>query len=198
MRPNPAPAPAPVRAAAIVQYATVALALLGAVLSVLTTTRLLDALPDALTAGGYTPAERDKITTGAAVASYGLVALWLVFALVFAAFARWYTRGARWARTATFAVAGLLVLCGACGLTGGRTVDTGTAQGHAVDRALDAAVPGWWGSANAVVQALGFAAYAAIIVLLALPASRPFFRRPAAPAKTAPPSPPAPGEEVSE
>ena len=197
MRPDSA-APAPVRAAALIQYGTLAIALLGAVLSVLTTGRLLDALPDTLAANGYTPAERDKITTGAAVASYGLVALWLVFALVFAAFARWYGKGARGARTATFAVAGLLVLCGLCGLSGGRTVDTGTAQGRGVERALDAAVPGWWGSANLVVQVLGFAAYAAIIVLLALPAARAYFPKPAPPVKPAPPSPPAAAAEVSE
>ncbi|GLZ77169.1 hypothetical protein Afil01_19760 [Actinorhabdospora filicis] len=168
--------PRTVRAAALIQYATLALAVVGAVLSVLTTVELLKVLP-----GQYEGEQREAVVDGTRVAAYGLVVVWLVFSGVFAMLARWYSRGRRWARNWTWGVAGLLALCGACGLMG-----SGRPRGYGddplarddVQRALDAATPGWWSGANMVVQGLGFAAYAAIIVLLALPASSAFFQRP--------------------
>lgn len=168
--------PRPVRVAALVQYGTLVLAVAGAVLSVLTTVQLLKVLPDQ-----YADGQRQAVVDGTRVAAYGLVAVWLVFSGVFAMLARWYSRGRRWARNWTWGVAGLLALCGACGLMG-----SGQPRGYGgdplarddVQRALDAATPAWWSGANMVVQGLGFAAYATIIVLLAVPASSAFFQRP--------------------
>ncbi|MEV0649156.1 hypothetical protein AB0I28_28270 [Phytomonospora sp. NPDC050363] len=171
--------PTVVTVAARVQYATAALALAGAVLSVLLTGRLLAVLPDALAEEFPMEAQRETAVFTTRLASYTVIGLWLLCSLAFAALARFYLAGRRWARTCTWAVAGPLVLCGVCGLVGegspsGYGADAATAQ--RVEQALDAATPGWWSGANVVVQALTFAAYLAIIVLLATPPANQWFR----------------------
>lgn len=176
--------PRTVRVAALIQYGTLALAVVSAVLSVLTTVALLKVLP-----GQYEGEEQRSVVEGTRVAAYGLVAVWLLFSAFFALMARSYSRGYRGARNWTWGVAGLLAMCGACGLMGSarpRGYGGDPLERDDVQRALDAATPGWWSGANLAVQGLGFAAYAVIIVLLAVPASAAFFQRPDSAIKVVP------------
>lgn len=177
---RPIAPPRAVTVAAGVQYATAGLALVGAILSVLIAGKLVAVLPGALAEEFPTEAQRQTAVFTTRTASYGVIGLWLVCSLVFASFARFYSRGKRWARTCTWAVAGPLVLCGVCGFA-----SAGSPKGYGddaatsarIEQALDAATPGWWSGANAIVQALTFAAYLAIIVLLAIPAANVWFRK---------------------
>lgn len=181
--------PRVVTIAAGVQYATAGLALAGAVLSLLIAGRLAAVLPTALSEEFPTEAQRQTAVFTTKTASYGVIGLWLLGSLVFASFAHFYRRGRRWARTWTWAVAGPLVLCGVCGFAG-----AGSPKGYGedpatsarIEQALDGAMPAWWSGANAMVQALTFAAYLTIIVLLATPSANAWFRKAPAAAEPAP------------
>ncbi|GIG69827.1 hypothetical protein [Phytomonospora endophytica] len=171
--------PRAVTIAAGVQYATAGLALAGAVLSILIAQKLAAVLPGALAEEFPTEAQRETAVFTTRAASYGVIGLWLLCSLVFASFARFYRRGSRWARNWTWAVAGPLVLCGVCGFASAgspKSYGENPATSERIEQALDAATPSWWSGTNAMVQALTFASYLAIIVLLATPAANAWFR----------------------
>lgn len=174
--------PLPVRIATAVQFATLGLTAAGATLSVLTTAGLLEAVERATRSAGYGMDEASGTTFMTGLFSYGLITVWAAGALLVAVFAFGYRHEVeRWTRVGTWALAVPVALLGLWAMFradtprsphGGAEVVAETA------RILDQTTPDWWPPALVALQVLTAAAYLAVVVLLAAPASRAWFRRP--------------------
>lgn len=178
------PRPAPVTIASMLLYVTAVLLVLSTALSIFTITSISEAeLIDAIMTD---PAMTDDIaetTASVAVATVWISAiLSLIIALVFVLCGLFVARGKQWARVTSWVFAGIAVLCcgagslvglAAGGLTGGN------ASQDAMTEALSGDMPGWVSTINAgVLPVLWLLIGLAIIILLALPPSNGFFRKP--------------------
>jgi hypothetical protein len=107
----------------------------------------------------------------------------LVVSALFLVMGIFVLRGRRGMRITAWAVTGLGVLCSGVGLAGGGL--TGSAAGADGTTTVD--LPGWLVTAQHALSVVDVLAFVAIIVLLALPVSHPYFR------KAFQPDPPLPG-----
>ncbi|MGH3683120.1 MAG: hypothetical protein ACRDT2_23070 [Natronosporangium sp.] len=103
-------------------------------------------------------------------------------------------RGKNPARIVTWVLGGIALCCTGGGLaltgvTSGMQVDSGSGPDPAeVQRMLDDALPSWYGGVSLTLTILAILAIASALLLLALPPSNAFFRKPEQPFE-----PPAPG-----
>lgn len=119
----------------------------------------------------------------------------LLFAAAFVVLAMLNNRGRNGSRITTWVLAGLGVCC--TGLTLGGSAFSGMNTGASgdmpdpaeVQRSLDAALPGWVGPVSITTSVISLLALLAAAILLLLPASNEFFRKPQAGAW----EPPVPG-----
>lgn len=187
------PRPATVTAAAAIMIFMGAAGLVNAVVGLAAIGGVVDRFRDAAQATGASESDID----GLAAVAWGTVIAGAVLSVLFAALlivlGVGILRGSGGARIATWVVSGLGLLCGCCGflavisqsaLSWNVSTDNRTED---LTQALTDAYPGWWIGLNGVVsvgQALG---YLVVALLLALPASHPYFRRGATPAAPVPP-----------
>lgn len=117
-------------------------------------------------------------------------AVTIILAIVVGLLAMGVLRGSNAARIITWILIGISICCGGCGAisafsTAGTTdltlnvenVSEETAQ--ALGRALHDAIPGWLTATSGGLGCLQVLAYLAVAVLLAVPASNAYFRKPA-------------------
>jgi hypothetical protein len=181
------PRPPAVSAASGLLYLVAALQLIGGLAALATIGALRDAYTKAYQ--DY-PDLRDSVETfTTAGAIIGLVVA-LLFAAGYVALGLLDSRGKNPARIVTWVVAGIGVCCSGVGLAGragssalsglGRTGGgTDAPDPNEVQRIVNDALPSWYGPTTLAVNLIVMLSLIAIIILLALPASNAFFRRPA-------------------
>lgn len=134
----------------------------------------------------------------AAVGLYVAAAFAVLFGVLYLILGIFVGKGKQWARITTWVVAGISLCCGIFGLAGtaassALTGMSGEAAGYdveAVTRRIAELVPSWLESAQLVLGIVAILANIAVIVLLLLPPSHPFFRK--AEPEWTPPTYPAP------
>lgn len=196
------PRPATVTAAAAIMIFMGVAGLVNAVVGLVAIGGVVDRFRDAAQATGASDSDID----GLAGLAWGTVIAGAVLAILFGALlvalGVGNLQGRNGARIATWVVSGLGLLCGCCGLLAvisqsALTWDVSTdSRTEDLTQALTDAYPGWWIALNGVVSAGQALGYLVVALLLALPASHPYFRRQAelaAPVTpTTPPPPPLP------
>ncbi|MEO3774482.1 hypothetical protein [Micromonospora sp. B9E7] len=138
----------------------------------------------------------ETIGTVAVAFAVASVAVLLVLALVLVVLAMFNNRGRNGTRITTWVVGGILVCCvGGSAISGAAGASPGASGGGAnapsgeeIQRSMSDALPSWYGPANTAVNIVGLLALLAALILLALPKSNEFFRKP-----TAAWEPPTPG-----
>ncbi|MDQ7910326.1 hypothetical protein RB614_38115 [Phytohabitans sp. ZYX-F-186] len=195
--PEPArPRPATVTAAAAIMIFMGAAGLVNAVVGLAAIGGVVDRFRDAAEATGASQSDID----GLAGVAWGTVIAGAVLSVLFAALlivlGVGNLQGRNGARIATWIVSGLGLLCGCCGLLAvisqsalSWNISTDD-QTQDLTQALTDAYPGWWIGLNGVVSAGQALGYLVVALLLALPASHPFFRRGTEPATVTPPTTP--------
>jgi hypothetical protein len=137
----------------------------------------------------------------AGAGAIGAGAVSLLLAIGLAVLAVLDHRGKNPARIATWVVGGIALCCtgiglALSGLSGGMQFDTTDGPDPAeVQRMLEAALPSWYGAVSIAITILTIGALAVALLLLALPPSNEFFRKPERPFEHPvpgypPPSPP--------
>lgn len=178
---HPQPArPATVTASSMLLYLVVAMQLLSAVLVVSMIGTVTEAYQDAMSADDF-PGE---VGTFISVVLVFTASIYLLIAVGLVVLAIFNNRGKNGARITTWVIAGLGLCCNALGL--GSTV-AGTAVGGTVpsteqaqvEADVAAAMPGWYDAISLVTSVITVLALLGAIILLALPQSNAFFRRPA-------------------
>lgn len=188
------PRPATVTAAAAIMIFMGAAGLVNAVVGLVAIGGVVDRFRDTAQATGASQSDID----GLVGLAWGTVIAGAVLAVLFGALlialGVGNLRGRNGARIATWVVSGLGLFCGCCGLLAvvsqsALTWDISTNSGtEDLTQALTDAYPGWWIGLNGVVSAGQALGYLVVALLLALPASHPYFRRPAEPAAPVPPT----------
>lgn len=208
--------PGTVTTAGYLQYLVALLLVINAVLQLSVIGKLSDALRQAY-ANSTSPTPDQAATAFTAVSVVSAVII-IILAIVVAILARFIMRGSQGARITTWVLVGLSVLCLCGGATGSLTSRVGTTNttsggvsSATVSHYIDQARPSWLTPVTTVVSVLGLISAILVIILLALPASNPYFRRqapggaepgypnlayppvPGAPGSTEPGYPPVPG-----
>lgn len=192
------PRPATVTAAAAIMIFMGAAGLVNAVVGLAAIGGVVDRFRDAAEATGASQSDID----GLAGLAWGTViagaVLSVLFAVLLILLGVGNLRGRNGARIATWIVSGLGLFCGCCGLfavvsQSALTWNISTNdQTQDLTQALTDAYPDWWIALSGVVSAAQALGYLVVALLLALPASHPYFRRTADPAAPVPPTTPSP------
>lgn len=189
--------PAPVTAAAFAQFAILALALISSIMSVVVTLDIAKQLEEQLAASGaIDQATVDTMISLVQVFTFVITGIALVFAVIVAVLGIFNLRGKNGARVTTWVFAGLGLLCGMCSVASAPfSTDTNPAMSGNTDATTQAlndamsqiAIPGWYASTGIVLNVISLLLYLAIIILLLLPKSNEFFRKPVPPVTGLPP-----------
>jgi hypothetical protein len=178
------PRPTSVTVSSLLLYIMAALLLISAALSIFTISSVSQAdLIDALETDPNMTGDLAETAAGIAVATvWGTAILYLLIALVIVLCGIFVARGKQWARITSWVFAGFAVLCcGAGGLIGvaaGGLTGAETANQEAIEEVLTGDMPSWISSVNTLFAVLWLLIGIAIIVLLALPPSNAYFRKP--------------------
>ncbi|MEH0935668.1 hypothetical protein [Micromonospora psammae] len=134
-----------------------------------------------------TAANTEDVGTFAAAFVILAAAVVFVLALALVVLSIFNNRGRNGTRITTWVLGGILVCCvggnlisGATGAAGGSTGGGGgdAPTGEEIERSLNAALPSWFGPVTTLLGVLGLLALIAALILLALPKSNEFFRKP--------------------
>lgn len=132
-------------------------------------------------------AHNDVLVNTMQVALIGSMVFNVLVGVTFAIFAYHNIRGRNGVRIATWVVGGLGLLCFGCGAAGPSVMANVTMNSQQTPELTAAAahvrdsVPSWYTSAVVGVDVLLFLCLALVIILLAVPASNQYFRRPEPP-----------------
>jgi hypothetical protein len=157
---------------------------IGAALAVYQGTFLKkDDLVRIYTEGGYPSDQADTAATFASIGAYVGAGFALLFGILAAILATFVGRGKQWARITTWIIAGLSICCGGFGLIGragtGR-MSFGQPAGVDLDKInqdLADLMPSWLQPVSTALGVVSLLAAISIVILLAMPASHPFFRK---------------------
>lgn len=135
--------------------------------------------------GGYPQDQAEASATLAPVTYYAGAAVSVLLAILYVVLAVFVGKGKQWARITTWVVSGLGICCGLLGLAamgfeGALTgmTDTGGIDVEKVLEGQAALLPGWLTPATNAVSIASLLLSIAVVVLLLLPPSHPFFRKP--------------------
>jgi hypothetical protein len=130
----------------------------------------------------------DTTVTFGTISVYVAIVFALLLAAAYLVLGIFTGRGKNPARIVTWVIGGIVVLCTGCGLAATASmdsllsgIDTGTTGGPTpgeVQDAISAALPGWYGPVSLAVSVITIILLLTVIVLLALPASNAYFRKP--------------------
>lgn len=187
-QPDPRPRPGVVTAAGILLYGAAGLIVAQVIVSASILNRELTATREAFQNLDH-GSSVISLTRATSIAS---LVINVIIAVAFAIFAYYNLRGRQGIRIATWVVGGLAVLCYGCGTVGaslGTKLSTGTDQDPQIKAATQHvadSLPNWATTAGTVVDGLLFICLLLVIVLLAVPASNAYFRKPEPPALSYP------------
>lgn len=201
-QPMPAAAPEPRRRPAVVTVASVLmflvalLTLISSIIALATMNRIIDGFREQAALTDASPADIDAFVNVIQAATIVTALVLMIFALVLAGLAFGNLRGSNTTRVLTLVVCAFGVLCGCCGIFGAvgqtgatsfSTDNTDTQTAEELGRALGDAYPDWWLPVNGGLSALQLLGYIVIAILLVLPASNAYFRKPAPASQGQPP-----------
>ncbi|WP_117212397.1 hypothetical protein [Allorhizocola rhizosphaerae] len=198
--PTPAARPGTVSLATTLLYLLTVLSLISIALSVYTATFYDRAKVEQIYRdAGADRAIAESQATGLVVGSYLGAGLGLLLVAGYLVCAIFVGRGKQWARILAWVWAGLFGIC--CGIGGlvvlgasnaltGSMGNVGGIDQKKVQEDLQALVPDWLNSATMVLGIISVLAAIAVVILLALPPSSPYFRKQEA--QWTPPTYPAP------
>jgi len=180
----PGTRPATVSVSAYLLWATAAIVLIQSVLTLTTVSKMSDVYND-LYRG--TPMEGTESLVVAS--SVGGVVIYVLVAAGLAILSIFNNRGRNGARITTWVLGGLMLCCGGFGLLGTAASgplsqlessgNTGGPTAQELQEALDNALPSWYQPLTTTLNVVWVLAILGVVILLALPASNAFFRRPA-------------------
>lgn len=178
--PAPRSRPTIVTVAAYLLYAVAVLQVINAIAAFATYSTLRDAIQNAY--AGTELEGSEGLVAGVAVAG-GVVNLLL--GLGFVALGYFDSKGKNPARIVTWVVGGISLCClglglGSNALVGTVNTDTSGTTSDEVQRRVNDALPGWYNGVTTTLSVLGLLVILAVVILLALPASNEYFRKPAA------------------
>jgi hypothetical protein len=174
--------PTTVKVSTYLLWLTAALSLISAVVTLSVVGTMTEAYRD-LYAG--TAAEgSEAVIVGVSVVG---VVISVLFAVGLAVLAIFNNRGRNGSRITTWVIGGISVCCTGLGLAGTALTNSmnfsdtsgGPSQAE-VQRRLDEVLPSWYDSVTVALSVLSLLALLGAMILLALPASNAFFRKPAA------------------
>lgn len=180
--PPPRQRPATVTAASYLLYLIAALQLLNIVAALATIGTTMDVYNDA-----YEGTPQEGLGTIAGAIGIGVAALGLlIFGGGFVALGILNAKGKNAARIVTWVIAGIGICCFGANLAGPTSIGDfgggtppggGPSSAELQQRAMEA-LPSWYGPYTFTVNLIALFAAIAVIVLLALPRSNEFFRKP--------------------
>ncbi len=178
-RPSP---PTTVKVSTYLLWVTAAVSLITAIIEISLVGRTTEAYRDVY-AGTAAEGTEGAIVAGSIVA----VVISVLFAAGLAVLAIFNNRGRNGARITTWVIGGISLCCGGFGLAGTALTSSinldDTAGGPStaeIQRRLDEVLPSWYGPATVTLGVISLLAILGAIILLALPASNAYFRKPAA------------------
>lgn len=123
-----------------------------------------------------------------------VVAVGVIFAILYLILAIFTGRGSNVARIITWVVSGIALCCLGFGLLTTLGSNSMGGGGNGIDaeelqRNIESSLPGWYMPVSIILSVIGLLTAIAIIVLLALPKSHPFFRKQTAAQTWEPPVP---------
>ncbi|GLY99279.1 hypothetical protein [Actinoplanes sp. NBRC 103695] len=180
----PGTRPATVSVSTYLLWATAAIVLIQSVLTLTTVSQMSEVYSD-LYQG--TPMEGTESIVVAS--SVGGVVIYVLVAAGLAILSIFNNRGRNGARITTWVLGGLMLCCGGFGLLGTAASgplsqlessgNTGGPTTQELQSALDNALPSWYQPLTTTLNIVWVLAILGVVILLALPASNAFFRRPA-------------------
>ncbi|WP_422753900.1 hypothetical protein [Micromonospora sp. WMMD708] len=161
------------------------LQLIGLILTLAISGKLRQAFEDAFEG---TASEVDGLGTAVVVFAVAASAVLLLIALALVVLAIFNNRGKNGSRIATWVVGGIMVCCVGGGLVNGAagfSGSTGSTSGDApsaeeLERSMSAVLPSWYNPVSTLLGVVSLLALLAALILLALPQSNEFFRKPKA------------------
>jgi hypothetical protein len=136
---------------------------------------------------GMSESDAEAAASIASTIAYVSAVPWILFAILFLVVAIFVGKGKQWARITTWVIAGITSLCcfgfGLLGNAAGSALSgmggqSGGVSQEDVTRKIQEAQPDWLPAATMAVYGLGLLASLVVIVLLLLPPSHPYFRKP--------------------
>ncbi|MBL7260716.1 hypothetical protein [Paractinoplanes lichenicola] len=185
--------------AAYLLYLVAAIQVINAILTLAISSSLTDAIRDV-----YAGTEAEGAESFVSIVFIGGAVINLLLGAGFAVLGFLDSRGKNAARIVTWVIGGISLCClgsslGSTALVGGMDAGgtTGGPSQDEVQRRLNDAMPSWYTPSTTTLAVAGLLAILTIVILLALPASNVFFRKPAAAAAWDPsvPYPPYPGQQ---
>jgi len=170
--------PTTVSLSAYLLFATAALSLLGALISLTAINTISDVYKAA-----YAGTAAQGTESVVVIASVGALVVNILFSAGLAILAIFNNRGRQGSRITTWALGGVILCCSGIGLAGTaatNALDTANSAGgpnpREVQERLDAALPSWYGPITTTLSVLMLLALLASLILLALPASNAYFQ----------------------
>ena len=174
--------PTVVTVAAYLLFLVAILLIIGAILPLPSLSKVVDATRAAY--AGSTNPTPDQVATITRVSVIVVAILSVLLGVLFVVLGMLNLRGSRAGRIVTWVFAGLGVLCTVCGLGGAgassRFSTTTTSNGldmKTINDKINAARPSWLAPVSITLEAIALIALILVIILLALPAAHPYFRK---------------------
>lgn len=185
--PGSTPRPSTVSVSALLLYVISAVLLISAAISVYTFASLPEGfIEDIYRDAGMDASLAETTATVAMASAYITAALYVALAVFFVVLGLFVNKGKQWARITTWVLAGIGLCCIGFGLAfqglGSGLGSSGTAGGvdqQELTERLTEAMPAWSAAVGTVLNVVLLLSMLAVIIMLALPPSNAFFRKPA-------------------
>ena len=178
---QPPSRPSTVSISSYLLWTAAAVAVIGGILTLVNVGKLTDAYRDLYE--GTPAAGTETIVVGASVAG---VVVNILFAAGFVILSIFNNRGRNGARITTWVLGGLMLCCSGFGLAGTALTSSmnldssGGPSQEEIQSRLDAALPSWYEPLTVILSVITLLCILGAVILLALPRSNAFFRKPAA------------------
>jgi MFS family permease len=180
--PAPRVRPTTVTVAVYSLYALAALQVIGIITALAVIGPTTQAIKDYVPEG----TDRDSFLTVANISVYVGIGFAVLFAIAWAVLAVFDAKGNQPARIVTWVLGGIFLCCvsftligaAAGNLLGGSAETTGGIDPDELNRRVEAATPGWASIVSTGSSVIQLLLVLAVVILLALPASHDFFRKP--------------------
>ncbi|MEJ3743399.1 hypothetical protein WEI85_08940 [Actinomycetes bacterium KLBMP 9797] len=175
--------PATVTVSSYLLYLYAALGLIGVVVGLSVVGTMTEVYRDA-----YEGTDAEGMESFVTISTVGAAVLSLIFAAAFVVLALFNNRGKNASRIVTWVLGGISLCCTGIGLAftaAGNSMGMGSSSNGNmpdpadVQRQLDDALPGWYTPISTIVSVLALLVMLVALILLALPPSNEFFRKPA-------------------